>query len=147
MTATRADVVRVARSYLGTPFRHQGRMPGEYLDCGGVLVCASRDLGLVEADFDVTGYARTPDGESLIARSDEHMTRVSREAMQPGDAVVIRWGRYPQHFGILGDYVHGGLSIIHAYCNADGIGKVIEHQFDDLMRRRFVAAYSLPGVV
>ncbi len=41
----REDFVRVARSYIGTPFHHQGRLPGVGLDCAGVIVCALAECG------------------------------------------------------------------------------------------------------
>ena len=47
MSATRADAVRVARTYIDTPFQHMGRLPGVGLDCAGVLVCVARELSLV----------------------------------------------------------------------------------------------------
>ncbi len=147
MTATRVDIVRVARSYLGTPFQHQAREPGVAIDCIGVLICAARELEIRPADFDIVGYAMHPDGRSLIRMAREHMTPIGREDMQSGDAIVLRWGREPQHFGILGDYPGGGLSIIHAYSHADGKGSVIEHRLDDSMLRYFVAAFAFPGVV
>ena len=46
------DVVRVARMYVGMPFRAQGRgIPGNRyaaIDCGGLLVCVGEDLGLID---------------------------------------------------------------------------------------------------
>lgn len=47
-----------ARSYIGTPFRHQGRRPGRGLDCAGVVVCALRALG--RRVDDTRNYRRTP---------------------------------------------------------------------------------------
>lgn len=38
-------------TYLGTPFRHQGREPGVALDCLGVIVCAAIKTGFVVDDI------------------------------------------------------------------------------------------------
>jgi len=143
---THADIVRVARTYLDTPFHHMGRLPGVGLDCAGLLVCCARELGLVASDFDVPAYIPTPDGRQLIAWCEQYMKRVSQANMQPGDAIVTITDALPQHLGILGDYRHGGLSIIHAASNAYP-PRVIETRLMFSRIQRFVAAYSLPGVV
>jgi hypothetical protein len=139
-------IAEAARRYLGTPFHHMGRAPGVGLDCAGVLICAARDLGLVAADFDVPPYARVPDGGSLLRWCDQYMTRIPQGDMRAGDAVVVIVDRDPQHLGILGDYRHGGFSIIHAVSRADGSGSVVETRLMFSRAMRFVAAYRFPGV-
>lgn len=141
---TRADYVRVARSYIDTPWHHRGRTPGLALDCAGVLVCAARDLGTVAPDFDVPDYTRAPDG-TLLEWCERYMTRVSRERMQAGDAIVLITDREPQHLGLLGDYRHDGLSIIHSANNA-APPRVIETRLMFHKRARYVASFVMPGV-
>ena len=145
MSATRADVVRVARSYLGTPFHHAARAPGMGLDCAGVIICVMRELALCAPDFDVPPYIPTPDGVSMLALCEQHMRIVPRAQMQPGDALVLITDKYPQHLGILGDDPRGGLSLIHA-ANAAHPPRVIETRLMFSRVCRFVAAYALPGV-
>lgn len=142
---TRADVVRVARTYLETPFHHRGRLPGVGLDCAGIIICAARELGLVAADFDVPAYTPTPDGRTMLEWCRAHMKSVARVNMQPGDVIVLITDVHPQHLGILGDYRHGGLSIIHAANNADP-PRVIETRLMFSRVARFVGAFALPGV-
>jgi Cell wall-associated hydrolases (invasion-associated proteins) len=143
---TRADVVRVARSFSGTPYHHLGRLPGVGLDCAGVLICIGRELGLVAPDFDVPTYSPNPDGHSLIDWCDEFMgPDVQQEYMRPGDAIIVKVEKHPQHIAILGDYVHGGLSIIHSAMNATP-PRVIETRLMFSRNLRFVAAYALPGI-
>ena len=122
-------VVNEARSWIGTPFKHQHRAKGVGVDCAGLVIGVARVLGFVSPDFDINGYARSPDGRTLIDECDRHMERVSRETMAPGDVVMVRWEREPQHVGILSDYPHGGLAWIHAFGLPSG-GKVIEQRFD-----------------
>ena len=38
---TSADIIAIARACLGTPFRHQGRIPGVALDCAGLVVAVA----------------------------------------------------------------------------------------------------------
>ena len=38
---TGQDVVAEARRWLGTPWRHQARLRGVGVDCGGLVVCVA----------------------------------------------------------------------------------------------------------
>jgi cell wall-associated NlpC family hydrolase len=142
---TRSEVVATARMWRETPFAHQARLKHVGVDCAGLVIGVARELGLVAPDFDVTGYSRVPDG-SMLNLCRELMAPVSQAAMQPGDVVVVAFDADPQHLGIVGDYVHGGLSIIHALGRKDGQGRVIETRLMFGRHMRFVAAYALPGV-
>lgn len=145
MTATtRTDVVAAARAWLGTPFHHQGRLQGVGVDCVGLVIGVARTLGLVAPDFNVEAYPRMPDGKSLMHLVHLHMRGLAvDEAMQPGDVVVVRFDADPQHLGILGNYRHGGLSIIHAAAEP---GRVIETRLLFSQTMRFVQAFALPGI-
>lgn len=135
-------VVAAARQWLGTPYHHQARLRGVGVDCAGLVVGVARELDMVAPGFDVAGYSRRPDGWSFLEWSDQHMARIPRASMAPGDCVVVRFSKHPQHIGILGDYQHGGLSIIHALV---GHG-VVETRLLLDKNMQFVAAYKLPEV-
>jgi cell wall-associated NlpC family hydrolase len=139
----RLNIVASARDWIGTPFHHQARLKGVGVDCVGLVIGVSRELGLVDAAFDIGGYPRIPDGTSLMATMREHMTEINKSDMQPGDVVVVSFDRDPQHLGILGNYRHGGLSIIHA---AGASGEVIETRLMFSNSMKFVAAFALPGI-
>lgn len=145
-SVTRAQVLQAARGWLGTPFHHQARLKGVGVDCIGLLIGVARELGIVPPDFDVPPYARTPDGLTLLAGADLHMHHLGLDVpLQPGQVIMLAFGGDPQHVGILGDYRHGGLSIIHAASNAQP-GRVIETRYMPSRTMRFVAAFELPGV-
>ena len=132
----RADIVRAARGFLGTPFRHQGRVPGRGLDCAGVIVCAARALGLNA--YDVTGYGRLPHGGVLSRHLQAAgCTEIPIAEVRPGDLYLMRFDHYPQHLALVTD-----LGILHAYAE---IGRVVEHRLDDVWRARIVAGLRLPG--
>lgn len=122
-------LVTAARAYLGTPFRHRGRRRTG-VDCVGLLLLAFRDCGVELPDFRL--YGREPHESGLIA----HVTRALGEAVavapvrqvQVGDVVVMRFAVNPHHVALVGDYVFGGPSLIHAYGEA---GKVVEHRLSD----------------
>jgi hypothetical protein len=117
------------------------------MDCVGVPVCVCRDLGLVAPDWDVPPYRQTPDGHTMIEWCERYMTPIPSSKMQAGDAIVTASDEHPQHLGILGNYAHGGFSIIHA-CNSLSCvpARVIETRLMFSRINRFVAAYALPGI-
>jgi cell wall-associated NlpC family hydrolase len=140
----RSQVISEAQSWLGTPFHHQARLKGVGVDCVGLVIGVGKELGLIGQDFDITGYDRIPDGRTLMAGAVKHMVPIHQAEMQAGDVIVVKFQQYPQHFGFLGNYRHGGFSIIHA---ASAYGKVVEQRLMFTKAMGFVAAFKLPGVI
>jgi NlpC/P60 family putative phage cell wall peptidase len=137
---TPADIIAAARACLGTPFRHQGRLPGIGLDCAGVAVEVARALGC--APLDVSGYGRTPAAGQLEAVLDAQpdLERVDREDRQPGDILLMRFTGEPQHLAILTD--EG--TMIHSY---EAVGTCCEHRLSAVWAARVVRVYRFRGVV
>lgn len=140
MSVTAADVVAAARAQMGVKWQHQARLPGEALDCAGLVICVARGLGLVPSDLDVNGYSRVPDG-SMLRWCLQYMQPLA--APRAGAVLVGAWERHPQHMGIVADYRHGGHSLVHACSTA---GKVIETRLAREAAMRAVAVFWLPGV-
>jgi cell wall-associated NlpC family hydrolase len=136
----RAKIVAEARSWIGTPFHHQGRLKGVGVDCAGLVIEVGRALGLDVVEE--TGYPPIPDGVSMQRSCDAQLRRIDNYG--PGDVVLFAFGRHPQHLGIIGNYPLGGNSLIHAYAPN---GRVVETIFDSVWTRRTVQAYRYPGVV
>ena len=130
-------LVQAARQYLGVPFRHRGRTP-KGLDCAGLIWLAYADLGVILPDVRI--YGREPHRNGLVEAVDRALGSAIIANPQPGDVLLMRFNREPHHLGIVGDYAHGGLSLIHAYGTA---GKVVEHRLDPLWQGRIVAVYRL----
>ncbi len=135
------NIVALARSYIDTPYHHQGRVKGQGVDCVGLLVCIAREVGLVGPNWDVTGYSRIPDGVLLMRHLSANLNQVPYEAMRPGDFICVAFQKHPQHVGVVGDYRHGGLSIIHAH---NPSGKVVETRLMFTTSMRFVSAFRFP---
>ncbi len=128
-------VAEVARSYLGCPYHHQGRVRAG-IDCLGLVIAVCHDLGLSQLDWG--GYSPTPDGQRLKSEIEKHCTALSDP--EPGALLLFKIRHHPQHVGIAtGD----GDRVIHAYA---GVGRVSEHNLDDWWARRIVGIYRLPGV-
>lgn len=137
------DIVAEARTWLDTPFHHQGRMKGIGADCAGLLIGVANSLKLMA--HDVRGYSRIPDGRMLQVECDRAMLRVPRGQVRAGDALLFRMGRYPQHLGFVTAAEAGEpRSFIHIY--SEDRGCCIEHIVDAKWRRRIIQAYRFPGV-
>jgi len=142
----RREIVAYARSLIDTRFHHRARVPGHGIDCAGVLVLCARRCALVAQDFDLPPYGENPDKNLMVEWCDKFMgRRVAKADMQPGDALVMVTDKYPQHLGVIGNYKHGGLSLIHA-SNVANPPRVVESHLTWLPNQRFVAAYAFPGV-
>ena len=129
-------IVAAARTWLGTPWRHQGRLRGVAVDCAGLVVGVGRELGLLA--FDTRAYGRLPDGQRLRALCDAHLDPKPVAGIAPGDVLLLRFTRHPQHLALAGDR-GAPFSLIHAYAEA---GACVEHGADAKWLRRIVAAYS-----
>jgi cell wall-associated NlpC family hydrolase len=129
-------LVESARKYLGVPFRHRGRLPSR-LDCVGLIVIARQDCGY-EVRNDEKHYGREPHADGLREHLQLEFGQPCSD-IQVGDIALIAYNtEIPHHVAIVGDYVYGGLSLIHA----DGlIGRVVEHRLDDKWRGLILETY------
>lgn len=127
-------IVTAARACLGTPFVHQGRQPGVGLDCVGVAIHALRACGYTVTD--IPGYGRTPYGIALAEAIEAHEFLQRVPDIAPGDILLMRFEREPQHIAIAGD--EGTL--IHAY---EKVGRCVEHRLDDLWFWRVLRIYRV----
>jgi len=114
-----ADIVSLARGWIGTPYRHQASLKGVGCDCLGLLRGIWRELHGAEVE-DIPPYA--PDwaeggAEHLRDGLARHLSPVARGAMAPGDVLLFRMGQGPaRHCGILAER-DGAPSLIHARQN------------------------------
>lgn len=134
---TGIDVYLAARKLIGTPYNHQGRVPGVGVDCIGLPILVCKDLGLGE--FDQANYPRNPNG-TLLLKIEEVCQTIN---LQPGALVIFKINVEAQHCGIVSNYFHGGLGLIHAWDLAD---KVVEHRLTKNWESKIVGCYGLPGV-
>jgi uncharacterized protein YijF (DUF1287 family) len=132
------EIVETARSYLGTKFHHQARLKHVGIDCVGLVICVARELNLIDQTFDYTAYSRVPDGKILIHEMNNHLDEITRDEGKPGDIICVSFDKYPQHVGIIGNYRHGGLSIIHA---SGKHGSVVETRLMYSQDMKYVGTY------
>lgn len=132
--STAGAIVIAARQYLGVRWQHQGR-DREGLDCAGLVIAVAHDLGL--SDFDTRDYERQATDETMLQLCRQHLQEVPTDGLQPGDVVVMRFENQ-RHIAFVGDYVHGGLSLIHAHAPSR---RVVEHRLDSVWRERIAGAF------
>jgi NlpC/P60 family putative phage cell wall peptidase len=139
---TRDDVVRAARAWIGTPYRHQAATLRAGCDCLGLLRGVWRSvygdepavLPNYRADWRDTRHA-----DELLALAERLLVRTD-DQLQAGQVVLFQLGRtaLPKHCGILVD----GTRFVHAQ---EGLG-VVEANLTDGWRKRIARLYDFPGV-
>ena len=136
-----AAVVREARSWVGVPFRHQGR-DRSGIDCWGLPVVVLKALGAMPEDFDTPlDYPPFPHKDELTYRL-RNCTPLPDDHLQPGVLVSLAWHRTMAHVAIYTDT----NSIIHAFGRESHMA-VIEHGYRGMWRTRYTSdIWALPGV-
>jgi len=134
---TRSEIIITVRKYLNTPFRHQGRDPGKGLDCVGILICASKELGIT--DFDYKNYTMRPDTKVMMKYMSQFADRIPIKEAKAGDIYQLHFTDEPTHYAV----ITSDNTILHAYLRA---GKCVEHSMNDHWKRRITYAWRLKGI-
>jgi cell wall-associated NlpC family hydrolase len=132
------DIIDSARSMIGTPFHHQGRMPNVALDCAGVIVKTFSAVG-VEC-YDEQNYASPPEDGTLARIIDRQsaFVKIPAHEVKEGDVILLMMFGAPNHLAI-----HAGENMIHSY---EAIGKVCEQRLSDRWRSRIIHGYRCKGM-
>ena len=133
------ELIAHASTWLGIPFRHQGR-GRTGVDCAGFLVELMRAAGELPRNYmEPANYGRTPDRE-LIEVVRRYCDTAPRAPAFPGALVLIRWpkDRLPSHVGLC-----TGPTLIHCYQREGG---VVEHGYRGSWERVTHSLWRLPGV-
>ena len=131
-------IVDCARTFIGTPYHHQGRVKKAGIDCCGLIICIAKELGL--SQFDIDGYSRFADGVELSELFYQNCPKAYH--LEQGKIAIFRIKKRPQHCGIIAE-ADSGFTLIHAYQSA---GKVVEHQVSEWWSDRIVQLFSFPSV-
>lgn len=140
---TRASLVAEARTWIGTPYRHQASLKGVGCDCLGLVRGVWRAC---IGDEPETPSPYAPDwaearGEETLARAAfRHLVPIGSGAIGAGDVLLFRWraGYVAKHVAI----ATSPASMIHAH---DGAA-VCEIALAPWWRRRLAYAFRFPGV-
>lgn len=140
----REAVLAEARSWIGTPYRHQASVKGAGCDCLGLLRGVWRALYGEEPES-VPAYTMDWDevakAEALMSAAARHLVRRENGARCPGDVILFRMREdaVAKHLGICA----GAESFIHAYARHG----VVESPLSSPWQRRIVGTYAFPGTV
>lgn len=138
------DMVRAARGWIGTPYRHQAALKGAGCDCLGLLRGVWCEV-LGEEPEPVPPYSMDwaePQGdERLWQAARRHLREVSPRDEAPGDVILFRMraGMVAKHLGLVARSAPGA-TFIHSYA---GHG-VVESPLSAPWRRRIAARFRFP---
>lgn len=136
------EVVQVARSWIGTPYRHQASCKGAGTDCLGLVRGIWREV-LGDEPAAIPAYSMDwsePQGEErLWSAATAHLRAKALDDVEPGDVILFRMraGSVAKHLGIVSV---PNEKFIHAY-NRRG---VIESPLSAPWARRIVARFAFP---
>lgn len=148
----RADVVREASEWIGTPYHDHGEVKGPRggTDCAKLIKCVFRNVGLVD-DFPIPYYSPQQflhsDAETYLAVIGSFAVEIDEAAALPGDVVMYKLGRAFGHGAIIID--PGWPNIIHAWaparlvCRGLGLEEMLGAQWRE---RKFFASKLLTAV-
>lgn len=138
-----ADIVTLARDWIGTPYLHQASVKGVGCDCLGLLRGIWREVYGHEPQA-VPAYSpdwSEPQGQELLfAAAEQHMQRVTSAPILAGQILLFRMrdGAVAKHLGIV-SADDPAPQFIHAYA---GHG-VVQSPLSDPWRRRIAARFTL----
>lgn len=145
----RAAIVAEARSWLGTPYRHQASRKGAGCDCLGLVRGVWRGLYGEEPAAPppyAADWAETGGRETLLEAARRHLVEVPLADWRPGDVLLFRMSPEAcvKHCAIVSAPAPGDPErrIIHAYWGR----AVVESWLGPWWRRRLVHAFSFPDV-
>ena len=141
---TREDIVKEARSWIGTPFTHQGRARGVGVDCAGVVEMVPKALkmpGYIGAVIEP--YMAQPDPRVMQARLKQYLDAISFNDVLPGDVLLFRLDLDGQHLGVVTTLEP--LIMVHAFGRAK-IMRCVEQRVAGFWRTRLVGCFRYRGL-
>ena len=138
-----ASVIREARTWVGTPYRHQADRKGVGCDCLGLVRGVWRGLygfDLELPDAYAADWAEAGGEERLLAGARRNFRAKDLSDARPGDLLLFRWRPHlpAKHAAI----VTAPDRMVHAH---DGAA-VAEVALAPWWRRRIAYAFRFPGV-
>lgn len=142
------DIPGLARSWLGTPYRHQASLKGVGCDCLGLVrgVYAEAYGRPAETPPPYSrDWAEAARSETLIKAAERHLAPIDPPAAKPGDILIFRLrpGAMAKHCGIVTKVTSSvPTRMIHAVEGAP----VCEVNLSPWWRRRIAAAFRFPSL-
>jgi NlpC/P60 family putative phage cell wall peptidase len=142
MSLARAAIVAEARSWIGTPYRHQASLKGVGCDCLGLVRGVWRAVIGAEPEAAPPyspDWAEALGEETLAAAAARHLAPVALGEIEPGDVLLFRWRAHlpAKHAAILVEPDR----MVHAHDSA----AVAEVYLASWWRRRLAFAFRFRG--
>ena len=149
MNELQEKILAEARSWIGTPFCHQGRVKGSRIDCIGHIEMVARELRLAGMTPDTVvpqeriGYSRYPVHGILDEVLDEYMVRIPMSKLDVADVITMR---RPGDLKLI--VSHCGFyserdTVIHALFTRT-IKACSEHSYSSFWKQFAAGAYRFP---
>ncbi|MBY0531539.1 MAG: C40 family peptidase [Xanthobacteraceae bacterium] len=142
MNISAEHIIAEARTWIGTPYRHQASRKGAGCDCLGFLRGVWREAIGDEPELPPpysADWAEASRAETLADAARRHLTEIPLDAIAPGDVLLFRWRAHlpAKHCAIL----VSDDRMIHAH---DGAA-VAEVYFASWWKRRLAFAFRFPA--
>lgn len=144
MSQLKQEIVRLARDWVGTPYRHQASVKGAGTDCLGLVRGIWREVYGQEPE-QAPAYTMDwsePQGEERMwEAAQRHLVERPLPEVAAGDVLLFRMrsGAVAKHVGIVAAWDQR-RSFVHAY---SGHG-VVESPLSDPWLRRVVSRFEFP---
>lgn len=141
--ATREQIIAAARAYIGTPFRHQGRVKGRGVDCAGLIFCVCQELGVKLPYERYLNYEPYSINDGVLHECRFLFKEIGIDQIRPGDIICMHAPR-ACHVGFVSS-LPPSLSVLHAWAPNR---KVVEHVLSAewLQQHSIAGAFLFPGV-
>lgn len=133
---SRDEIIAEARTWIGTPFKHQGRLKGVGVDCVGVIVGVAKSLNIL--DYNPTNYSRLPNMQVMGDALNKLLIEIDIKDAKIGDIYWMKFRESAQHLAFKTD-----IGILHATSQAK---KCIETSLNDSLEKTIYKVYRFKGI-
>ncbi len=137
---TGKEVSDVAKTYVGTPFNHLGRVKSVGIDCIGIILGVAEDLSIpltIHPEF--KRYGRRSRQRPLLDYMDEQFIKIEKREV---GSIAVSWfnrkTKEPSHLGIV-----TSIGMVHTNGH---LGIAIEEHWSPMWAMKIVGFYKYPGV-
>lgn len=144
-----ARIQAEARTWVGTAYRHQGKVKGRAVDCVGLILGVGHALDYLaisrEEWAEFASYSRTPNPRKMERAMNRFLDPLPIGKDEEPPAGAVGWfgwrDEMPMHLAIIGRF-EGRPTMIHAFSHAE---RCVEHGFVSEWPGRVVSWWAYPG--
>jgi len=142
MGVTREQIAAEARTWVGTPFRHQARLKGVGVDCAGVVEHVGKTLGVVP-NVKIMPYKMSPNSKAMRAELCKFLDQITFSQVELGDVLWFRIDVEGQHLGVVTGMEP--MQMVHAF-GREKVMKCIEQRVEGFWKQRLVGCFRYRGI-